>query len=303
MIEVRGLTKKFGSKLALDDVSFTVRPGAVTGFLGPNGAGKSTLMRILLGQMRADAGSALINGRPFASFRDPLKQVGALLDANSVHKGRSAYSHVRAVAATHGIRKARVLEVLEQTGLDSVDHKRAGTFSMGMNQRLGIATALLGDPQVLVLDEPVNGLDPDGVMWVRELCRSFAAEGRTVFLSSHLMSELELVVDHLIVLGQGKLLANMRLAQFISQAGAPGVRVRCADAALLAQALAPLGGTCGVAVDGAVTVRGMTAFEIGEAAAARGLALHELVALETSLESAYVQLTQQSVEYRARVAA
>lgn len=302
MIEVNRVTKSFGGKRALDGVSFVVKPGIVTGFLGPNGAGKSTLMRILLAQMRADEGQALVNGQPIASFRDPLRQVGALLDSHSAHAWRTAYSHLRAIAATHGISKTRVHEVLELTGLEDVDHKRVGTFSLGMNQRLGIAAALLGDPRVLVLDEPVNGLDPEGVTWVRDLCRRFANEGRTVFLSSHLMSELELSVDHLVVLGRGRLLADMPLAEFMGNAGARTVRVRCADLSAFGGLLAEHGARS-VIEGGALSVEGLTAVEIGQLAASRGVALHELVETGVSLETAYLRLTERSVEYRTKASA
>ena len=226
MIEVDHLSKRYGPKLAVDDVSFVVRPGSVTGFLGPNGAGKSTTMRMIMGLDRPTSGRATVNGQPYQALRDPLRQVGALLEAKAVHTGRSAYNHLLSLAATHGIPKSRVHEVIDMTGLESVARKRVGGFSLGMGQRLGIAAALIGDPRTLILDEPVNGLDPDGVLWVRQLARHLAADGRTVFLSSHLMSEMAQTADRVVVLGRGRVLADAPIAEFVAGSdGGGGTRV------------------------------------------------------------------------------
>ena len=299
MIEAHGLTKRYGAKLALDDVSFTVRPGLVTGFLGPNGAGKSTTMRMIVGLDRPTAGSVTVNGRRYADHTAPLHEVGVLLDAKAVHSGRSAADHLLAMAATHGIGRSRVKEVIALTGLESVAKKRVGGFSLGMGQRLGIAAALLGDPATVILDEPVNGLDPEGVVWVRTLARHLAGEGRTVFLSSHLMSEMAQTADHLIVLGRGRVLADSPVSDVIAQASGEAVRVRSPRA----DDLVRLAQTHDVAVTpvepGLVELRGITAERVGELAASSGIVLHELTPLVRSLEDAYMTLTQDSVDYHA----
>jgi ABC-2 type transport system ATP-binding protein len=296
MIEARSLTKRYGARTAVDGVDFAVRPGAVTGFLGPNGAGKSTTMRMIVGLDRPTRGDVTVNGRAYASHRAPLHEVGALLDAKAVHTGRTAESHLRAMAATHGIGRARVREVIELTGLSSVARKRVGGFSLGMGQRLGIAAALLGDPATLILDEPVNGLDPEGVTWVRTLVRGLAAEGRTVLLSSHLMSEMALTADHVIVLGRGRVLADASVQEVMGAAGA-GVRVRTPHVDALLAALP--GATVTPLPDGALSLGGVDAAGVGDAAAAAGVALHELTPTSASLEEAYLALTQDEVEYRA----
>jgi ABC-2 type transport system ATP-binding protein len=300
MIEATGLTKRYGEKVAVDDVTFTVRPGVVTGFLGPNGAGKSTTMRMIVGLDRPTSGAVRVNGRPYAEHRAPLGEVGALLDAKAVHGGRSARNHLLALAATHGIGRRRVDEVIEATGLASVARRRAGTFSLGMGQRLGIAAALLGDPRTLILDEPVNGLDPEGVIWVRHLLRGLAAEGRTVLLSSHLMSEMALTADHLIVVGRGRVIADAPVADVVARAQTSTVRVRTPMPAELTGALLRQPGTqvTPVAPD-VVDVAGSTAPEIATAAAAAGVVLHEITPQQVSLEEAYLQLTAGDVEYRA----
>lgn len=302
MIEARGLSKQYGKKTAVDDVSFSIRPGQVTGFLGPNGAGKSTSMRLMVGLDRPSAGTVTVNGRRYAESPAPLAEVGALLDAKGVHPGRSARSHLRALAATHGIPDRRVHEVLEQTGLGAVANKRVGGFSLGMGQRLGIAAALLGDPQTLILDEPVNGLDPDGVLWVRQLLRHLAGEGRTVLLSSHLMSEMAQTADHVIVLGRGRVVADAPIAEFVAGGqGAQGerVRVQSPDAARLAALLMNASGV-ELEPEGeqGFTARGIAAAEIGRAAAAHGIELHELSPLSSSLEDAYLALTRGELEYQ-----
>lgn len=303
MIEIQHLSKRYGAKLAVDDISFTVRPGIVTGFLGPNGAGKSTTMRVIMGLDRPTAGTTTVNGKPYAQHQDPLRQVGALLEAKAVHTGRSAYNHLLALAATHGIPKSRVGEVIEMTGLEKVARKRVGGFSLGMGQRLGIAAALLGDPQTLILDEPVNGLDPEGVMWVRQLTRRLASQGRTVFLSSHLMSEMAQTADHVVVLGRGRVLANAPIAEILAGATAQNVTVRTPTPQQLVEAIAGADVVVQPTADGALNVSGITAAQIGEAAAAAGVVLHELTPLTASLEAAYLELTQDEVEYRSETIA
>ncbi|BCJ49963.1 multidrug ABC transporter ATP-binding protein [Actinoplanes sp. NBRC 14428] len=298
MIEARQLTKRYGDKTAVDGVSFTVRPGAVTGFLGPNGAGKSTTMRMIIGLDAPTSGTVTVNGRPYARHAAPLHEVGALLEARSIHPGRSAFDHLMAVAHTHGIPRRRVSDVIEQTGLQSVARKRAGAFSLGMGQRLGIAAALLGDPQTVMLDEPVNGLDPEGVLWIRTLLTGLAAEGRTVFISSHLMSEMALVADHLIVVGRGRVLADTTVQELVLQAGGDTVVVASADPAELRRLLAGPG----VEITGRpgseqLSVTGLSAREIGLVAATHGVALFELTAKTVSLEEAFMELTRESVEY------
>jgi ABC-2 type transport system ATP-binding protein len=297
MIEVRDLTKTFGSTTAVDHVSFTVEPGRVTGFLGPNGAGKSTTMRMIVGLDRPTAGVARVNGSAYRDLRDPLRQVGILLDAKAVHTGRTARDHLLAMAATHGIGGGRVDEVIALTGLQSVARKRVGGFSLGMGQRLGIAAALLGDPRTLILDEPVNGLDPEGVVWVRTLARHLAGEGRTVFLSSHLMSEMAQTADHLVVLGRGRVIADAPVADVVARAAGGSVRVRSPQAAAFAPALTAEGATVSTDADGALVVGGMLAARIGELAAGSGVVLHELTPVAASLEQAYMELTQGETQY------
>jgi len=298
MIEAHALTKRFGTQTAVDGIDFRVEPGRVTGFLGPNGAGKSTTMRMIAGLDRATSGDVTVNGRHYREHRAPLREVGILLDAKAVHTGRSAYKHLLAMAATHGIGRARVREVIELAGLDSVAHKRVGGFSLGMGQRLGIAAALLGDPATVILDEPVNGLDPEGVRWVRHLVRGLAAEGRTVLLSSHLMSEMAQTADHLIVLGRGKVIADATVDEVIARATGASVRVRTPHLARLGQTIASADVTLTTLDDGAAVVTGLTPAQIGDAAASAGVAIHELVALSGSLEDAYLSLTADEVEYR-----
>jgi ABC-2 type transport system ATP-binding protein len=297
MIEATGLTKRYGKKTAVDGMSFTVQPGKVTGFLGPNGAGKSTTMRMIVGLDRPDAGTVTINGRPYAEHRAPLHEVGTLLDAKAVHTGRTAYNHLLAMATTHGISRARVQEVIEMTGLDTVARRRAGGFSLGMGQRLGIAAALLGDPRTLILDEPVNGLDPEGVLWVRNLVRYLAGQGRTVFLSSHLMSEMALTADHIIVVGRGKVIADAPVADIVARASGTTVRVRSPQAARLEELLRGEDVTVSSTEPGLLEITGSTAPAIGDTAAAAGIALHELTPVRGSLEDAYMQLTAEEVEY------
>lgn len=300
MIEVRGLTKRYEGRTVVDDVSFTVRPGMVTGFLGPNGAGKSTTMRMMVGLASPTAGTATVNGKPYSQHRTPLAEVGALLDAGSVHPGRTARDHLLALAKSHSITPSRVDEVIEATGLRGVARRRAGRFSLGMGQRLGLAAALLGDPRTLILDEPINGLDPDGVVWVRTLLRGLAAEGRTVFLSSHLMSEMALTADHLIVLGRGRVIADAPTTSVVAQAQTSTVRVRTPMIDELRGVLQRAPGVAATQVDHDVLdVTGSTAPDIAATAAAAGVVLHEISPLRVSLEDAYMKLTASAVEYRA----
>lgn len=297
MIEVEDLTKRFGSVTAVDSVSFTVAPGRVTGFLGPNGAGKSTTMRMILGLDRATAGSARVNGKPFRQARSPLTELGAMLEGKAVDKGRSARNHLRAIGATIGVGRRRVDEVLEMVGLEDVAGKAAGGFSLGMGQRLGIATALLGDPQVVMLDEPVNGLDPDGIQWIRGLLKSLAAEGRTVFVSSHLMSEVEMTADHLIVIGRGRILADISMEGFIQQSSQHRVTVVSPDVARLGQLLDRPGVVINADDAGGLHLEGIEAREVGEVAAANGIVLHQLVDVVPSLEAVFMELTSDSVVF------
>jgi len=297
MIEATHLTKRYGKKTAVDDVSFTVRPGLVTGFLGPNGAGKSTTMRMIVGLDRPTAGRVRVNGRAYAEHRAPLGEVGTLLDAKAVHTGRSAYHHLLAMGATHGIGAKRVREVIEMTGLETVASKRVGGFSLGMGQRLGIAAALLGDPQTLILDEPVNGLDPEGVLWVRKLVRHLAAQGRTVFLSSHLMSEMALTADHIIVVGRGRIIADAPVEQIIARGTGGSVRVRTPQAPALEDLLRRGSAVVTQTEHDALEVTGIESAQIGELAAGAGIVLHELTPINGSLEDAYMQLTADEVEY------
>ncbi|GAA2780197.1 ATP-binding cassette domain-containing protein [Kitasatospora paracochleata] len=298
MIEAHRLTKRYGEKTAVDGLDFTVRPGTVTGFLGPNGAGKSTTMRMIVGLDAPTSGSVRVNGRRYAEHRAPLQEVGALLEAKSIHPGRSAFNHLMALAHTHGIPRSRVEEVIGLTGLQSVAGKRAGAFSLGMGQRLGIAAALLGDPATVMLDEPVNGLDPEGVLWIRNLLTGLAEEGRTVFVSSHLMSEVALVADHLIVVGRGRLLADTTVQDLVRQAGGDAVHVATADPARLREVLAGPGvEITGRAGAEELLVTGLTAREIGLKAAEHSIALFELSTRTVSLEEAFMDLTRDAVEY------
>ena len=299
MIQATELTKRYGAKTAVDGLSFTVRPGVVTGFLGPNGAGKSTTMRMILGLDAATTGEVTVDGRRYRDLGAPLREVGALLEARAIHTGRSATNHLLALAHTHGIPRSRVDEVIDLVGLRSVARRRAGTFSLGMGQRLGIASALLGDPHTLVLDEPVNGLDPEGIQWIRTLLRGLAAEGRTIFVSSHLMSEMALTADHLIVIGRGRLLADMPTSEFIAQASPGLVRVRSPQAAELRELLLQDGVAVSSDEPGVLEVSGLDAAEIGERAAAARLTLHELASHSASLEAAFMEMTRDAVEYEA----
>jgi ABC-2 type transport system ATP-binding protein len=299
MIEARGLTKRYGDKTAVHDLSFTVRPGIVTGFLGPNGAGKSTTMRMIVGLDAPSAGSVTVNGRRYAEHRAPLHEVGALLEARAIHTGRSAENHLRAMAATTGIGRRRVEEVIDLVGLREVAGKRAGAFSLGMGQRLGIASALLGDPATVMLDEPVNGLDPEGILWIRNLLKGLAAEGRTVFISSHLMSEMALTAEHLIVVGRGRLIRDVSVQEFIDSASTNSVHVRSPQAAQLRDLLLGEGVSVASSAVGELDVIGLSSQEIGERAAGAGLILHELSPVQASLEEAFMELTQDAVEYRA----
>jgi ABC-2 type transport system ATP-binding protein len=298
VIEARGLTKRYGAKLAVDDLTFTVRPGAVTGFLGPNGAGKSTTMRMIMGLDAPSAGTVTVNGKPYAEHARPLHEVGALLEARAVHTGRSARNHLLAMAATAGIGARRVEEVIDMVGLADVASKRVGSFSLGMGQRVGIASALLADPETLLLDEPVNGLDPDGVRWIRNLLRGLADQGRTVFLSSHLMSEMALTADHVIVVGRGRLLRDQSMSEFIAAASTDLVRVRSPQARQLAEILAGEGVTVADVAEGVLEVTGLPSEQIGTAAAAAQITLFELATQGASLEEAYMSLTEDSVDYR-----
>jgi ABC-2 type transport system ATP-binding protein len=297
VIEARNLTKDYGAKRAVDDLSFTVEPGVVTGFLGPNGSGKSTTMRLILGLDAATTGDVTVNGKHYREHAAPLHEVGALLEARSVHTGRSAYNHLLALAQTHGIPKRRVNELIDLVGLHDVAMKRAGQFSLGMGQRLGIATALLGDPHTLLLDEPVNGLDPEGIHWIRNLLRGLAAEGRTVFVSSHLMSEMAVTADHLIVIGRGRLIADTSVDEFIARASAQVVLVRSPELAQLRTLLEAPSVTFAERERGAVEVHGLTAEQIGDAAAAQGIPIHELTPQHASLEEAFMSLTSTEVEF------
>jgi ABC-2 type transport system ATP-binding protein len=299
VIEARSLTKDYGDKRAVDGLSFTVEPGVVTGFLGPNGSGKSTTMRMILGLDAPDAGSVTVKGRLYTGYRRPLCEVGALLDAKAVAPGRSAYQHLRWLAISNGIPRSRVAEVLRQVGLASAARKQAGGFSLGMAQRLGIAAALLGDPPVLMFDEPVNGLDPEGVAWIRSMLKSLAAQGRAVFLSSHLMNEMALTADRLVIIGRGRLIAETGIADFLAGGAGNYVRVRCTEPAILEGLLAERGATLGHEPDGALRVTGVTADEIGEAVRVRGLGLLELSPRQMSLEQRYMELTRDATDYHA----
>jgi len=299
MIDVTDLTKRYGGRLAVDALSFRVEPGRVTGFLGPNGAGKSTTMRMIVGLDAPSGGVARVNGRVYREHRAPLREVGVLLEARALHPGRSARDHLRALAATHGIPARRVERAIDLVGLREVAGKRAGAYSLGMGQRLGIAAALLGDPSTVILDEPVNGLDPEGVLWVRTLLRGLAAEGRTVFLSSHLMSEMALTADHLVVIGRGRLIADLPVEELTRRAARDSVLVRTPDATTLRERLAGPGVAVASGARGELEVSGMTSAQIGAVARDHGLTLHELTPRRATLEEAFMELTRDAVEYEA----
>jgi ABC-2 type transport system ATP-binding protein len=298
MIEALGLSKRYGATVAVDDLSFVVPPGQVTGFLGPNGAGKSTTMRLILGLDAPTSGSVTVNGRPYAAYRRPLLEVGALLEAKAFHGGRSAYHHLRCLALSNGIGRARVEQVLELVGLRGVARKRAGGFSLGMAQRLGIAAALLGDPRVLLFDEPVNGLDPEGVLWVRNLLKSLAAEGRTVLVSSHLMSEMAITADRLIIIGRGRLITQTTIEDFLNNGSGNFVRVRSPQSRALAVLLETRGATVVRQADDTLRITGTTADAVGELARANGVTLQELSSQQASLEQRYMELTRDAADYR-----
>jgi ABC-2 type transport system ATP-binding protein len=306
MIEARGLTKRYGNTLAVDNLSFEVRPGRVTGFLGPNGSGKSTTMRLILGLDRPSGGSVKVNGKPYAEIGRPVYEVGALLDAKAIHGGRSAYNHLLCLAQSNGVARKRIDEVIEMVGLSSVARKRAGKFSLGMGQRLGIAAALLGDPNVLLFDEPVNGLDPEGILWIRNLLKYLASQGRTVFVSSHLMSEMAVTADHLIVIGRGQMIADLSVAEFIQQSSQNFVRVRSPRLKELAGLVERAGGKTAPINDdpnspggppAAMSVTGLAIEAVGDIAAANGVPIHELAQQSASLEAAFMELTRDSVDY------
>ncbi|HCT80292.1 MAG TPA: export ABC transporter ATP-binding protein [Micromonosporaceae bacterium] len=301
MIEARGLSKRYGPKVAVDGVDFTVQPGRVTGFLGPNGAGKSTTMRMILGLDHPTAGDVWVNGKHYRDLAKPLTQVGALLDAKAVHPGRSAYNHLLCLAKSNGIPASRVTAVIDLVGLHDVARKRTKGFSLGMGQRLGIAAAMLGDPGVLMFDEPVNGLDPEGILWIRTLMRQFASEGRTVFVSSHLMSEMALTADHLIVIGRGRIIADTDMATFIARNSAVHVLVRTPQPTELASFLQAQRLGVEPGGDNTLLVYGTTTSSVGDVAADNGIRLHELMTVRPSLEEAYMQSTADAVEYHAGV--
>jgi ABC-2 type transport system ATP-binding protein len=297
MIQARGLSKRYGEKTAVDDLTFDVRPGMVTGFLGPNGAGKSTTMRMIVGLDAPTSGAVTVDGKPYAELAKPMQAVGALLEARAVHTSRSAYHHLRALAATHGVSGTRVDDVIDMVGLQEVARKRVGGFSLGMGQRLGIASALLADPTTLILDEPVNGLDPEGIRWIRGLLKQLAGEGRTVFVSSHLMSEMALTAEHVIVIGRGRLMADMTMAELIAQASTKVVTVRSPRAAELAVALAGPDVTVSALQRDVLEVTGLTAPQIGEQARRLDIVLHELTPRQASLEEAFMEMTRDEIEY------
>ncbi|MFI6098425.1 ABC transporter ATP-binding protein [Lentzea sp. NPDC051213] len=301
MIEAIGLTKRYGRTVAVDDLSFTVQPGRVTGFLGPNGAGKSTTMRMILGLDRPTAGRVLIDGKPYTELHRPLRTVGALLDAKWVHPNRSARAHLRWLAKSNGLPDKRVDFVLDAVGLSQVARKKAGGFSLGMSQRLGIAAALLGDPQVLLFDEPVNGLDPEGILWIRTFMQNLAAEGRTVLVSSHLLSEMALTASDLVVIGRGKLISQSSTSEFIDRSTGNSVLVRSPQLFKLGPLLVDKGFTVRDGADGALSVSGASSDQIGDIAAANGVVLHELSPQRGSLEEAFMELTGDAVEYHAEI--
>lgn len=297
MIEVTNVTKRYGDKVAVSDLTFKVQPGVVTGFLGPNGSGKSTTMRLILGLDAPNAGRAVVNGKLYRDHIAPLHEVGALLEARSVHTGRSAYNHLLAMAQTHGIARGRVDELIEMVGLREVARKRAGGFSLGMGQRLGIASALLGDPRTVMLDEPVNGLDPEGIQWVRRLLRKLASEGRTVFVSSHLMSEMALTAEHLIVIGRGRLIADMSVDQFVQGASKHSVRVRSPQVERLVELIVGSDVSADSVEPSVVEIRGLDSEQVGTVAAENGIVLYELTSQRASLEEAFMELTRDSLEF------
>lgn len=303
MIEVTDVTKRYGDKVAVDGLTFQVRPGIVTGFLGPNGSGKSTTMRLILGLEAPQKGHTLVNGKPYREHSAPLHEVGALLEARSVHTGRSAFNHLLAMAQTHGIPRRRVTELIDMVGLKEVAGKRAGGFSLGMGQRLGIASALLGDPRTVMLDEPVNGLDPEGIQWVRRLLKSLAAEGRTVFVSSHLMSEMALTADHLIVIGRGRLIADMGVDEFVRKASGRAVRVRSPQVQRLAELIAGPDVKVESAQPSVIEVTGLDSEQVGTIAAEHGIVLYELSPQTASLEEAFMELTRDALEFHGEDAA
>ena len=299
MIEARGLTKRFGDKVAVDDLSFTVEPGRITGFLGPNGAGKTTTMRLILGLDRPTRGSVTVHGQNFQQLPYPMREVGALLDAKAVHGGRSAYRHLLCLAQTNNLPRRRVGEVLELVGLSEVAGKRSKGFSLGMGQRLGIAAALLGDPAILMFDEPVNGLDPEGILWIRNLMKRLAGQGRTVFVSSHLMAEMENTADYLIVIGRGRLIADCTVAEFIERNSVQAVRVRTPQPDTLVAAIRRVGASVASAAGDALVIQGLPPDRIGDLAFESGVRLHELTSAQASLEEAFMELTAASVEFHA----
>jgi ABC-2 type transport system ATP-binding protein len=302
MIEIDHVTKRYGEKVAVEDLSFNVKPGIVTGFLGPNGAGKSTTMRVILGLDRPSSGSATVNGKAYRDLPAPLHEIGALLEARAIHTGRSAYHHLVTMAQTHGIGRKRVDEVIDLVGLSEVARKRAGGFSLGMGQRLGIAAALLGDPATLILDEPANGLDPEGILWIRNLLKGLAADGRTVFLSSHLMAEMAQTAEHLVVIGRGRLIADTTVADIVAQASQDAaVMVRTPQAADLQAALVGDGVSVTSPERELLEVHGLSSAEVGAVAASRGIVLHELISQKASLEQAFMSLTGGAVEYHAEI--
>jgi ABC-2 type transport system ATP-binding protein len=303
MIEAQGLTKRYGDTLAVDDLSFSVAPGKITGFLGPNGAGKTTTMRMILGLDQPTAGRVTVGGQPFAQLTRPMREVGALLDAKALHGGRSAYNHLLCLAQSNNLPRKRVDEVLGLVGLTDVARKRTGGYSLGMGQRLGIAAALLGDSKVLMFDEPVNGLDPEGILWIRNLMKALAAEGRTVFVSSHLMSEMENTADHLLVIGRGKLIADCTVAEFIAANSQQSTRVRTPQPDQLAKLVAAAGGTVRENGDGVLVVTGLFSDEVGDLAYENAIRIHELAPVHASLEQAFMDLTASSVQFRADVPA
>jgi ABC-2 type transport system ATP-binding protein len=301
MIEARSLTKRYGDTLAVDNLSFDVEPGRITGFLGPNGAGKTTTMRLILGLDRPTSGTVTVKGKPFSTMAWPMREIGALLDAKAVHGGRSAYNHLLCLAQTNNLPRRRVEEVLELVGLSDVARKRSRGYSLGMGQRLGIAAALLGDPGILMFDEPVNGLDPEGILWIRNLMKALAAEGRTVFVSSHLMSEMENTADHLLVIGKGRLIADGTVADFIAANSQQSVRVRTPQRDLLACAASAAGATVRDGDGGVLVLLGMTPAQVGDLAFENGIRLHELAPEQASLEEAFMELTASSVEFHAGI--
>jgi ABC-2 type transport system ATP-binding protein len=301
MIEVQGLTKRYGEKIAVDGLTFSIEPGMVTGFLGPNGAGKTTTMRCILGLDYPDAGTVTVDGRDYHDLGNPMREVGALIDAKAVHGGRSAFNHLLCLAQTNNLPKRRVDEVLELVGLSEVAKQRSKGFSLGMSQRLGIAATMLGDPKVVMFDEPVNGLDPEGILWIRNLMKALAAEGRTVFVSSHMMAEMENTADHLIVIGRGKLIADCSMSEFIAGSSGAAVRVRTPMPGDLVKAVTAGGAITAIDGDGAIEVHGMTAEAVGDIAFEQGIRLHELTVVRASLEEAFMELTAGSVEFHAGV--